>query len=260
MPECLTDVRHIALGDVVTSHTRKTAVGAQPSLLQREFESTLIDRVLGELTHIDRAELVDLSRHRVFLNEGLLCERKLQWVIGGQGHVEPTLEKAGTWVLVIGQEQRVVTKRRHCDANLVQVVEVLQQRHFAQQNAVTDAVAAQEADSQMIGVAGLTTVWPKNEGIESTALPPVIERGNIRKHEVDPIAIRWVLLGVPFAGNGVLPVEPTFRLALVIDTIKSNHPLQEDVKLGMTGGVFGDFKQRLEHVRNNLLKVLHHPA
>lgn len=260
MPECLSNIRHIALGHIVASHTRRTAVRAQPSLLQGQFKSTLIDRVLGELTHIDRAELVDLGSYRVFFNQRLFRESKLQRIIGGQGHVEPTLEEAGARVLVVRQEQRVVTERRHCDADLVQVVEVLQQRHLAQQDTVADAVAAQEADGQMIGVTSLTAVRTKDESVESSALPPIVERGNIGKHEVDPIAIRWILLGVPFAGNRVLAVEPTLGLALVINTIESDHSLEEDMKLGVTGGVLGHFEQWLENIRDDLFEVLHHPA
>lgn len=260
MPECLSNVRHIALGHIVASHTRRTAVRAQPSLLQRQFESTLVDGVLGELTHINRTELVDLGSHRVFFNQRFFRESKLQRIIGGQGHVEPTLEEAGARVLVVRQEQRVVTEGRHGDADLVQVVEILQQRHLAQQDTVADAMAAQEADSQMIGVTSLTAVRPKDESVEPPTLPPVVERGNIGKHEVDPIAVRWILLGVPFAGNGVLAVEPTLRLALVIDTVESDHSLEEDMKLGVTGGILGHFEQWLEHVRDDLFEILHHPA
>lgn len=260
MPECLSNVGHIALGHIVASHAGRTAVRAQPSLLQRQFESTLIDGVLRKLTHVDRTELVDLGSHRVFFNQRLFRESKLQRVIGGQGHVKPTLEEAGARVLVVRQEQGVVTEGRHRDADLVQVVEILQQRHLAQQDTMADAVAAQEADGQVIGVTGLTAVRPKDESVESSALAPIVERGNIGKHEVDPIAVRRILLGVPFAGNRVLAVEPTLRLALVIDTIESDHSLEEDMQLGVTGWVFGHFEQWLEYVRDDLFEVLHHPT
>lgn len=260
MPECLSNVGHIAFGYIISSHTRKATVRAQPSPFQRQLKSTLIDGVLGELAHIDGAKLVDLGSDGVFFNQRLFGESKLQRIIGGQGHVEPSLEEAGTGVFVIGQEQCVVTERRHCNADLVQVVQILQQRHLSQQDTMADAVAAQEANSQMVRVAGLTAMRSKDEGVESSALPPIVERRNIGKHEVDPIAVRRVLLGVPFAGNRILAVEPTFRLALVIDTIKSNHALQEDVKLGVAGGVLGHFEQWLEHVGDDLFEVLHHAA
>jgi hypothetical protein len=70
----------------------------------------------------------------------------------------------------------------------------------------------------------------------------------IEIEEDSPIAVRWRLLGIPHPSGRELPIQPPLRFTLIINTIEPNNPLQEDVKLGMGRGVFGDFEQWLEDI------------
>lgn len=141
---------------------------------------------------------------------------------------------------------------------MIQVVEILQKGNLAQKNAVTDAVAAQESDGQMVWVTCLSAMWPKNKGVEPSAFTPVVEGSDVGEHKVQPVSIGRVLFSVPFPGNRILAVQPALGFALVVDTVESNHSLKEDVELRMAGRVLGHFKQWLEDVGDDLLVILHH--
>lgn len=57
-----------------------------------------------------------------------LSEVELQRVIGGQGHHQAAGQILGQRVAVVTQKQTVVAERRHRDAHLSQIVQVLQDR------------------------------------------------------------------------------------------------------------------------------------
>ena len=57
-----------------------------------------------------------------------LGEVELQGVVGGQGHDEAPGQVLRQGVTVVAEEQAVVAEGRHGDANLGQVVQVLQHR------------------------------------------------------------------------------------------------------------------------------------
>lgn len=57
-----------------------------------------------------------------------LGEVKLQGVVGGQGDHEASGQILWQRVPVVAEEQAVIAERRHGDANLCQVVEILQHR------------------------------------------------------------------------------------------------------------------------------------
>jgi len=50
---------------------------------------------------------------------------KLKWVVGGQGDTKTPGEVVRQWVSMVTEKKSVVAQRRHSDANLGQVVEVL---------------------------------------------------------------------------------------------------------------------------------------
>lgn len=57
-----------------------------------------------------------------------LGEVELERIISGQGDHEPPREVLGQGVAVVAQEEAVVAQRGHGNANLSQVVQVLQNR------------------------------------------------------------------------------------------------------------------------------------
>lgn len=125
MPEFLPNVGYVALGHVVTGHARKVIVRAEPSLLEFMLEATLDHRMLSELTHVNRTQPVNLCRNRVLFYQGFFCESELQRIIGRQRNVQPALEVFREWISLICEEKGVVAQRRHRNANLVQVEDVL---------------------------------------------------------------------------------------------------------------------------------------
>lgn len=119
------------------------------------------------------------------------------------------------------------------------------------------AVAAKNGSSQVISITSFSTMRPEQEGIEAALLPPDIKRRYICKQIVHPVAVWWVLLCAPFLWKGKLLVHTPLDFALVVDTIEAYDSLQEDVKLGMGGGVSSDLEERLKHIDNHLLEVFH---
>lgn len=122
---------------------------------------------------------------------------------------------------------------------------------------MTDAMATENSCRQMIGVTSFSRVWPQQEGIKATLLPPDIQRRHVCKQIVNPIAVWGVLLRVPHVRDGELSKQAPLCLALVIDTVEPNDSLEENVELLMARRVFGDLEERLEEVYNDLLEVIH---
>ena len=66
-----------------------------------------------------------------------------EWVVGAERDVEALLEVLRKGILIVVQEELVVGQRRHGDAHLREVVEVLQSGVLAQKDAVVDLVGHQ---------------------------------------------------------------------------------------------------------------------
>lgn len=49
-----------------------------------------------------------LSRNTVLLDQGLLCEVELQWIVSTETDIKASLEKRREWVALIVQKKRVV--------------------------------------------------------------------------------------------------------------------------------------------------------
>lgn len=95
------------------------------------------------------------------------------------------------------------------------------------------------------------------EGLtEATLLAEAVEGGHVGKHVVDVVTVGRVHGSVPDAGVRVLLVDAALSLGLIIDRVETNDSLEEDVEVGVAGRVLCDLEQRLEDVRDDLLKVL----
>jgi len=55
---------------------------------------------------------------------------------------------------------------------LLQVEDILEQRHFPEQQTMTNAVATENSSRQVICVASLSSMWTQQESIEAALLPP----------------------------------------------------------------------------------------
>ena len=197
----------------------------KPPPLQFMLKAALHDRMLCELAHVHSAEPVDLRGHGIFFNQGLFGKRELQWVICRQGDVEPSLQILGERISVVREKERIIAQRRHCNADLVEIEDVLQKRHLSEHETMAYAVTAQYCSGKMVNIPRLATMRAQEEGIEATTLTPRIQRGHIREQIINPVGIRRVLLGIPFFRWREFAVQARLDLALIIDTVESNDTL-----------------------------------
>lgn len=96
-----------------------------------------------------------------------LRDMKLERVVGGKAHVQTATEELLERDLIIVHEQVLVRERRHGDADLREVEEVLQHWGVLELHAVVDVVRQEEAARQVGLLAGFPAVRSKLESIES---------------------------------------------------------------------------------------------
>lgn len=140
---------------------------------------------------------------------------------------------------------------------MFEVEDILQKRHFSQKKSMADTVAAQNGGGKMICISGLSTMRTQQEGIEPSKSSPCVQRCNVCEKMVDPVTVWGVLCSTPLSRNRELLENSSLNFALIVNAIESYDPLQEDMKLWMTARIFGNFKERLKHILNNLLKAVH---
>ena len=111
--------------------------------------------------------------------------------------VHAEAEVLGERVLVVVQEELIITQRTHRDTNLTQVVQVLQGGILAQQDTVVDLVRAEVGGHQVIHIACLATVGAELERAEATAGAELIEHTEVGVGVVHPVRVRGVVGGGP---------------------------------------------------------------
>lgn len=50
-------------------------------------------------------------------------------------------------------------------------------------------------------------------------------------------------------------MHTSFNFGLIVDSVKANNTLQEDMKFRMLTRVFGDFEQRLENICGTMIHI-----
>lgn len=133
----------------------------------RMRKSTHYHTVPGQLAHVAAAEFPHLRCDAVLLHQRLFGKMELQGIIRGQGYTQTTSQILWQRIPVIVQEQRVVGQRRHGDSDLRQVVQILQDGHFAQEQSVTDVLGHQEATDEMLNGTCLTAMRTQYESVQS---------------------------------------------------------------------------------------------
>lgn len=118
-------------------------------------------------------------------------------------------------------------------------------------------VAAEDGCCDMIYVAGFTTMRSKYEGIETAPLAPDVQGSHVGKQVINPVSVRWVLLGVPLFRWRIFPVQSSLDLALIVNTVKADHTLEKNVELRVARGVFGGLVERPKYVDDNLFIGVH---
>lgn len=132
MAEALADIRDIRLRHCVPGNAGLVEVLAQPMLLDSRLVATLLDGISRELTHVHSVKLVDLRGYGVLLYQRLFGEGELERIIGRQGYVKAALEVRKEGIAFIREEESIVAEWGHGDSNLLEIENVLQERHLAE--------------------------------------------------------------------------------------------------------------------------------
>lgn len=90
---------------------------------------------------------------------------ELQRIIRTQTDVQAYVEEVWERIPFIRKEERVVAERAHSDANLLEVEEVLQSRHFSKKNAVRDRVRGKECRSEVFRITCFAAVRSKDKSV-----------------------------------------------------------------------------------------------
>ena len=130
--EALTDIRDIRLRHRVTRNAGLAEVVAKPMLLDSRLVAALLDGVAGKLAHVHGVELVDLRGYGVLLYQRLFGEGELEGVIGRERYVEAALEVRKEGIAFVREEQSIVAEWGHGNTDLLEIEDVLQERHFAE--------------------------------------------------------------------------------------------------------------------------------
>ena len=112
-----------------------------------------------------------VCRHGKLLHQRLPREVQQQRVVRGQRHGQPARKVRRERIAMVVQEQRVVAQRAHAEADLREVVQVLQEGALAELDAMRDVLGAHEARGEVVDLAGLAAVRPQRKGVEATRLP-----------------------------------------------------------------------------------------
>ena len=88
---------------------------------------------------------------------------ELKGVVRAQADIQADLEEVRERVPFVCQEQCVVAQRTHCEANLLQIEQVLQRGHLPQQDAVRYGVSDEVSRCKMVGVSGFAAVRPEHK-------------------------------------------------------------------------------------------------
>ena len=107
-----------------------------------------------------------------------LREVELKGVVRAQADIQADLKEVRERVPFVCQEQCVVAQRTHCEANLLQIEQVLQRGHLPQQDAVRYGVSNEVGGCKMVGVSGFAAVRPEHECACGHSIRKEVGRGD----------------------------------------------------------------------------------
>jgi hypothetical protein len=90
---------------------------------------------------------------------------ELQGVVRAQTHVQSDFEKVRQRVPLVCEEQRIIAQWRHGQSYLLEVKQVLESGHLAEQNPVGYGMRSQESRRKMIRISRFTAMRSEYEGI-----------------------------------------------------------------------------------------------
>ena len=179
----------------------------------------------GEITH--------LLGDRVLLHERLARVMEHERVVGREGDVEAHGEELVEWVLAQLEEEGVVREGREREAHLREVVQVLQRGRLAQADAVVNAAGGEEGGVKVVELPSLPRVRPEIKGCEALCAAQLVEHMQVGVEVVAVVRVVRILLGplLRVHGGHLGRGQGALCLGLVVDAIKANDLLQEEMEL-----------------------------
>mmetsp|Transcript_58030 Transcript_58030/g.149369 ORF Transcript_58030/g.149369 Transcript_58030/m.149369 type:complete len:298 (-) Transcript_58030:943-1836(-) len=227
LPEAESQVRHVCPVDVVLA----AILGSHPTLLRLLGEAAYQHAVPGQLAQVCRREPVELLGDRVLLHQRLLRLVELQRIIRTEAHVQAPLEELMERALLIGEEQVVVGARRHPEADLAEVVQVLQGHGLPQVDAVVDGVREQEGRVQVVQLACLARMRPVVELRHALGCPQTIHNLDVGLQVIIVVLVGGVVADGPVLRlaltRGEVSVLRLFALRLIINGVEPRHLAEE---------------------------------
>ena len=80
---------------------------------------------------------------------------------------------------VVPEEECVIAHGRHCQANLLEIEEILERRATPHRNAVIDGLSAQERSDHVVDVASLTAVGTKCKSAKAPLPAELVEDADV---------------------------------------------------------------------------------
>mmetsp|Transcript_82742 Transcript_82742/g.224203 ORF Transcript_82742/g.224203 Transcript_82742/m.224203 type:complete len:226 (+) Transcript_82742:1333-2010(+) len=162
-------------------------------------------------------------------------------------------------MLVISQEQLIVGNRRHGQAYLAEVEEILQPHGSSQIDPMVDVVGQQKRGIQVVYLASLPRVRAVVELREPARGSQVVEDPEVGLQVEVVILVRRVVQDVPPRWGAILrgevPLDWRFALRLVVDSIEAAHDVQELVQLGVLLWMQSGLEKRYEDVVKYVLET-----
>ena len=94
-----------------------------------------------------------------------LCKMELQRVVRTQANVQANTEELWERITFIREEERIVAKWAHSDANLLEVKEVLKCWNLTEEDAVRDGMRGEECRRKVIWIAGFSAMRSEDKRI-----------------------------------------------------------------------------------------------
>mmetsp|Transcript_34801 Transcript_34801/g.75874 ORF Transcript_34801/g.75874 Transcript_34801/m.75874 type:complete len:250 (+) Transcript_34801:573-1322(+) len=113
---------------------------------------------------------------------------------------------------------------------------------------MANAVCQEEAGAEVGSIAGLPTMRPEGEGVQTSMPPQSVERSDVGIHVVHPVRIRWIRLVVPLVSLRVLLESALRALGLVVHRVEADNLLQHEKDIGMPCRIHRRLEERTKDV------------
>ena len=138
------------------------------------------------------------------------------------------------------------------EANLREIVQVLNRGVILEVDAVADAVGGEEGPVEVVIGARLAAVGAEVEGAEAAARPKLVERSDVGEEIVQIVIVRRIIRCRPLAWQD--RPERAVDRRLIVDGVKSADVLEEVVDRRVLTRVEARLPQRFEDVLQKLVE------